>query len=351
MSLLTNHSSLSSSTLQLLHLAVVPLLVLFLSCPSHGYSQQVSANNIHLRKLGVVPTEVGAISPIPLPVSGSCTVGKSYVVDSLAYLYENMADLECIFAAGLTPAAVPLGFGYGYVFTAANTGLYSPLLQIPYQGDYIMKTYMQGQYHNVGLMSIAGFDVGTALWTIDSLGWITADGEYPEGNTQSILMDFTVDFNLLCAPEVDNESPLGMLGFCPFHNSIFPVSTFKDLGRFVGFDTDGAAITLNKALVHAEGLGAHTVLFYAVKTFDLAIVPAGFTVGDAITVPNSPSAVNGVINYTRAGAEGVISRVLNILANPAQLAAGVAARQAEQQMRLLNLPIEQFIHNNSNNNM
>lgn len=263
-----------------------------------------------LRGLQAVDSAVAFTSPLPLPAAGSCNATDKYTITSVDDLFANAADLECIFAGGLTPAAVPLGYGYGYVLSAANTGFWSGAMQIPYQGDYVVRTQCGGQFYNIGWLSIAGLDVGTSVWTIEKLGWEMAPGEYPEGEQDSILMDFTVDFLKLCAPE-GNESPLGLIGFSPFSNSIYPISTFKDIGRVVGVDRDGATILLNKALTTAPGQGAQTVLFYAIKTFDAAARPEGFTRGTPVIVPRGPNGEE-VIEYRRAGVEGVIARTIGL---------------------------------------
>eukprot|EP00922_Rhytidocystis_sp_ex-Travisia-forbesii_P015465 GHVS01023076.1.p1 GENE.GHVS01023076.1~~GHVS01023076.1.p1 ORF type:complete len:349 (+),score=44.04 GHVS01023076.1:206-1252(+) len=285
-----------------------------------------------LRGLGEVSTAAGYLSPLPLPVKGECTAGDNYVVNSLNDLYDNADKLDCIFAAGLEPENVPLGFGYGYVLTTANTGFYAKFAQIPYQGDFVVKTQCGGQFYNIGWLSIAGFDVGTSVWTIDHLGWEMAAGEMAEGPKKSVLMDFTVNFDKLCAPE-GNESPIGLWGFSPFANSIFPLSAFKDIGRVVGVDTDGATIMLNKALINSPGKGAQTVLFYAIKTFDLTVRPTSFTPGMQLTMPVGPNGET-VTTYHREALDGLIARTLGSLFDPAQIAVAVVRREIDHRKKV-----------------
>eukprot|EP00922_Rhytidocystis_sp_ex-Travisia-forbesii_P043992 GHVS01065589.1.p1 GENE.GHVS01065589.1~~GHVS01065589.1.p1 ORF type:complete len:366 (+),score=88.52 GHVS01065589.1:230-1327(+) len=285
------------------------------------------------RSLPEVSSNLGAFSPLPLPVSGECTADDSFHIDSLAKLYENADKLDCIFAAGIPPANVPLGFGYGYILTIANTGAYDKLVQLLYQGDFVVKTQCRGKFYNIGWLSIAGMDVGTSVWTIDQLGWEMADGELPEGDKKSVLMDFTVNFEELCAPE-GNESPLGLLGFSPFQSSIFPLSAFKDIGRVVGVDTDGGVIMLNKALIHSKGHGAQTVLFYAVKSFDSAVVPPGFGSATVMVVPKGPNGET-VMKYKRRALDGLILRALGALFDPAQLSVAFAQREVAHHQDLV----------------
>eukprot|EP00922_Rhytidocystis_sp_ex-Travisia-forbesii_P019029 GHVS01028250.1.p1 GENE.GHVS01028250.1~~GHVS01028250.1.p1 ORF type:complete len:353 (+),score=60.61 GHVS01028250.1:204-1262(+) len=280
-----------------------------------------------LRGLGEVSTGTGYLSPLPLPVKGECRAGDKYVINSMKDLYDNADQLDCIFAAGLEPGNVPLGFGYGYVLTTVNTGFYAKFAQLPYQGDFVVKTQCGGNFYNIGWLSIAGMDVGTSVWTVDNLGWEMADGEMPEGDKKSILMDFTVNFEELCAAE-GNESPLGLMGFSPFKSSIFPLSAFKDIGRVVGVDTDGGTVMLNKALIQSEGLGAQTVLFYAVKTFDVSVRPAGFVPGVELEVPLGPNGET-VMEYKRQALDGLIARTLGVLFDPAMLAGAVGKREIE----------------------
>lgn len=289
----------------------VSLLLLLLSSPFISGEPPVAS----LRGITAFDSGLAFYSPVPLPAGGTCTAGQSYVVDSVQYLFEHARDLDCIFAAGKEPVNVPLGYGYGYLLSAANTGFWSSLLQIPYQGDYVVKTQCQGNFYNIGFLKIGGVDVGTAVWTIDNLGWNMAPGEYPEGDKKSLLMDFTVDFTKLCAPE-GNESPIGLFGFSPFRNSVYPISMFKDIGRVVGVDSsDGATILLNKAIFEAEGLGAQTVLFYALKTFDGTVSPKGFSVGVPVEVPEGPNGEKQ-ITYERAGAEGIMKKMVVNMFNP-----------------------------------
>lgn len=53
---------------------------------------------------------------------GDCVKGASYTINSIADLKKNINDLECIFAAGVAPDAIGLGFHYGTVLLGENSG-------------------------------------------------------------------------------------------------------------------------------------------------------------------------------------------------------------------------------------
>lgn len=269
-----------------------------------------------LRKLASAPTPPGAFSPLPLPASGSCTKGTSYTINSVIDLYSRLDELECIFSAGVSPDDVPLGFSYGYLLSAANSAALDILAEAVYQGDYVVKTQCGGKFLNIGWMSIAGVKPGTAVWSIGdaeaALKTGLAPGEYPlPSNRPAIIMDFTVDLNKLCAAQ-GNESPLGLIGFSPFANSLWPIKQFVDIAVIVGRDAnDGGLITLNKAYITNAQLGAQTALIYATKNFDPAVKP-GFASGTPIVVPAGPNNEN-VITFNRLGLSSLIER-LNWLA-------------------------------------
>lgn len=59
---------------------------------------------------------------LPQTGFGSCTAGTPFTINSIADLKSNIKDLECIFAAGVAPDAIGLGFNYGTVLLGDNSG-------------------------------------------------------------------------------------------------------------------------------------------------------------------------------------------------------------------------------------
>lgn len=255
--------------------------------------------------------------PVPLPATGSCTAHTKYKITSVKDLYADAGDLECIFAAGKAPVKEPLGYSYGYLLAAANTAFYDLFAEIFYQGDFTVRTQCQSEYLTIGWLSIGGVKPGTALWSVgnrkEALGVDVAPGEYPLSSENAIIMDFTKNFKDLCHPQ-GNESPLGLIGFSPFMNSVWPLNQFIDLAVIVGKDSDGGLISLNKAYIIPKDPedGAATILFYATKSFDDEVLPS-FNYGDEIEVPLSASGEE-VVEYYRGSVEALLKRL-----NPARI--------------------------------
>lgn len=302
-----NNNSIKKNILMIYILCIYIIVLYILSI---GYIEC----RINERKL--VSTRTAAFSPIPLPVTGECKAGKKYKVRSIEDLESQVEELECIFAAGLPPynGQVPKGFSYGYLLTAANTAFWSRAAQLGYQGDFVVTTQCNGRKYDIGWMSIGGLKVGTAVWTSSHLPkhLQLAEGEYPIGNTEGIIMDFTRDFGKICTPE-GSENSITLEGFSPFTNSMYPISHYIDMGRVVGIDqADGGIITLNKAFSTSNN-SLRTVLIYATKTFDTSIVPPGTKNIDLI-VPEGPNKEQ-IIQFKRPGAEVALNEI-NLLSSP-----------------------------------
>lgn len=246
------------------------------------------------------PSIVSAFLPLPFITSGNCTGGRTYTIQRIGDLFDNLGELECIFAAGLSPTTVGLGYNYGTLLTAANTAVPAVVAPVAYQGDYVVRTRCGDRVLYIGTLHVGGLSIGTAEWSIGPLPGDVAPGEYynPKDN---LVMDFRIDIRDIC-PVEDPAFPFNIRGFVPFHNSIPPVNSFVDIGRVVGRGAkDGGTILLNKAMATDPTRGFATVLYYAIKNFDPAVNP-NFAVGTPITVPES-------FTYSREGIRAPIERL------------------------------------------
>lgn len=122
-------------------------------------------------------------------LSGNCTKGSTWTITSTNKLFEIIGDLECLWAASLTPAGVPTGYQYGKLLAFTNTaGIFRMQLPIWFfidslfpsswllhsfglpgevsrhtsiyrtslQGDFTFKTQCNGVYHIVGHLKFGG---------------------------------------------------------------------------------------------------------------------------------------------------------------------------------------------------
>lgn len=247
-------------------------------------------------------------NPLPLPVSGECIEGARWTITSTSQLFKLIDELECIWAAALTPQAVSRGYHYGQLLAFTNSDLLDFFTRSSYQGDFVFETQCNKVHHMVGLLKFAGLSPSFAIWSINKFPLPIAEGEFYDGR-EAIVMDFSVDLRSLCAGEGDERtarSNWSRNSMRPFQTGIWPMRLFIDLLRVVGCDTDGGTLLLGRTFMldpeKSLNRPAFTVLFFVLKTFDPKVTPPEFNCGDAVTLDKT-------FSYYRHGALDFLSRL------------------------------------------
>ncbi|XP_035711923.1 uncharacterized protein LOC110855192 [Folsomia candida] len=194
---------------------------------------------------------------IPSTSYGKCEAGKSYTISSIEDLKKHEAELQCVFAIGLTPSKVPVGPLPGGLLLFLNSRLapVNPtLVGLLWHGYFAFKadcTKNSAQvvvgFHNV----LNNRAIVPGLFTVGRLQGNFAPGEYEDGKP-SLLIDFTQDLNKMCPEYAEfvtknkDSLPTSVKGLTNF----YPANQLLDAWRLVGINAkDGGKILLGKIYV------------------------------------------------------------------------------------------------------
>eukprot|EP00921_Rhytidocystis_pertsovi_P016319 GHVQ01025793.1.p1 GENE.GHVQ01025793.1~~GHVQ01025793.1.p1 ORF type:complete len:444 (+),score=48.27 GHVQ01025793.1:462-1793(+) len=204
----------------------------------------------NIKTAKAISTSAGSLAPVPvLPVKGECIEGAQYHIQSVDEI--KIDQLECLFAVALPVDKVPLGALYGNILAFANTAFYSPLINLIYQGDYVVETKCRsGKTYYLNVLKFGGISSTTGLFYLGKIKRQIAANEHYE-DMESLVMDFSVSIPEICP--VEGLEGVAGLFFRPFwsdvNSNIYPVKLFQDHVRLVGRNKDGCLILLGRTFM------------------------------------------------------------------------------------------------------
>eukprot|EP00921_Rhytidocystis_pertsovi_P009997 GHVQ01015987.1.p1 GENE.GHVQ01015987.1~~GHVQ01015987.1.p1 ORF type:complete len:327 (-),score=15.62 GHVQ01015987.1:276-1256(-) len=154
---------------------------------------------------GVQSPAAAASSPIPLPTSGTCEAGTTYVIQSVQDLEALKGQWECVFRAGLEPLEVPLGRARGQFLKVLNTAVFNPLLKALTIEQYhqILATRCPKTPNDITFIDIAGEaafpnPVTYGLVTIGDIGPMKPQEATPPYDPSGLIVDYRADMKSIC---------------------------------------------------------------------------------------------------------------------------------------------------------
>lgn len=217
-----------------------------------------------------LPVELVVNSGLPVAIEGTCDEGSVFTVSSVDDLVANLANLECIFNAGVLPLGVPLGLHYGAVLKFGTSDSLTMLFAPFWKGKLLSHLRCpDGNDVFLGLNMVQGRLRVAARVSIGTPEIVLAPFEFSD-HKPSLLIDYTQPFDSMCqAPpgSIYDESDLSLKPL----NNVYPFRMVLDVVRLVGRQQDGGAIYLGKTYVRdpfrPDGQ-AYNVAFWSTVNYD-----------------------------------------------------------------------------------